>query len=52
MMISSPGYPLNYYNNLSCSYDIQAPVGYRIIFEVNSFEVEPGHDFLHVSSLT
>ena len=53
MMFSSPGYPLNYGNNLYCTYEIRGPeVGietYRIGLNFSFFDLESNSDYVEVS---
>ncbi|XP_077113604.1 embryonic protein UVS.2-like isoform X1 [Ranitomeya variabilis] len=41
--ITSPNYPNNYGNNLSCNYTITAPVGRRIVLTISEFNMEYGY---------
>ncbi|XP_075463569.1 embryonic protein UVS.2-like [Ascaphus truei] len=37
---TSPGYPLTYYNNLDCFFNITAPAGYKIVLNISDFFLE------------
>ncbi|XP_075463576.1 embryonic protein UVS.2-like isoform X1 [Ascaphus truei] len=37
---TSPGYPIAYYDNLDCFFNITAPAGYKIILNISDFFLE------------
>ncbi|XP_075466102.1 embryonic protein UVS.2-like [Ascaphus truei] len=37
---TSPGYPITYYDNLDCFFNITAPAGYKIVLNISDFFVE------------
>uniref|UniRef100_A0A1I7V7Y7 CUB domain-containing protein n=1 Tax=Loa loa TaxID=7209 RepID=A0A1I7V7Y7_LOALO len=46
--LKSPGYPINYCNNLNCKYEIDAVPGQSIHLSIVSFETELRHDLLEI----
>ncbi|CAI5444479.1 unnamed protein product [Caenorhabditis angaria] len=46
--ITSPGYPVQYYNNLDCIYTINSPNGTYITLQFNPFIVEDDYDWVFV----
>ncbi|CAJ0590838.1 unnamed protein product [Cylicocyclus nassatus] len=46
--ISSPGYPLQYYNNLDCYYQIEGPPGTYITIRFDPFYVESYLDYVEI----
>ncbi|XP_078495680.1 scavenger receptor cysteine-rich domain-containing protein DMBT1-like [Ciona intestinalis] len=47
--IYSPNYPGNYYNSLSCSWQVRIPSTYYVVkLTVQAFQLEPNYDYLYV----
>nr|XP_026689840.1 deleted in malignant brain tumors 1 protein-like isoform X3 [Ciona intestinalis]XP_026689845.1 deleted in malignant brain tumors 1 protein-like isoform X4 [Ciona intestinalis] len=47
--IYTPNYPGNYYNELSCSWQVRIPSTYYVVkLTVQAFQLEPNYDYLYV----
>ncbi|CAB3397267.1 unnamed protein product [Caenorhabditis bovis] len=46
--IKSPGYPVQYYNNLNCVYTIHSPAGTYITIQFDPYLVENYYDYISV----
>nr|XP_039258011.1 CUB and sushi domain-containing protein 3-like [Styela clava] len=46
--ITSPSYPGNYGNSLDCTWTIHVSSWYCILFVVEYFHTESGHDYVHI----
>ena len=49
--VTSPGYPNNYPNNAECYYEIKAPVGHRIVLDLEFHDLEYRYDFLDIRQI-